>query len=206
MAAASFGWTLLLDRTLEFAFILGCYLAVNICYDFFLKKMVVADVITIAIGFLIRVKAGGAAIDEPISQWLILCTFFTASFLACCKRRSELALAEDAPEAREVLADYSFSILDVLIGVTASLSIMTYALYTVSEHTVEAFGTVGIIYTLPTVLYGIGRYIFLVYSRREGEDPAAVILTDRGIIAAVVLWLAIALFAVYGGMGSVIGK
>jgi hypothetical protein len=89
---------------------------------------------------------------------------------------------------------------------TASVSILTYALYTVADETVAGFGTTGIIYTLPAVMFGIGRYIFLVYRRKAGEDPAADILKDWGIIVAVVIWLMIALFAVYGGMGEVIGK
>jgi len=192
------GYTLLL--------ILGGYLFINACYCLVLKRVVIADVLTLAVGFLLRIKAGGVAVGVPLSPWLILCTFFLASFLAICKRRSELALTGEAAGARTVLADYSFPILDVLVAVTASVSLMTYALYTVAAETVNHFDTTGIIYTLPVVLFGIGRYIFLVYQRKEGEDPAAVILTDGGIILAVVLWLAIAIFAVYGGMGEVIGK
>ncbi len=194
------------DQGLQLSLILGGYLFVNVCYCFVLKRVVIADVLTVAVGFLLRIKAGGVAVGVPLSPWLILCTFFLASFLAICKRRSELALTENSADARTVLADYSFPILDVLVAVTASVSIMTYALYTVAVETVDQFGTKGIIYTLPVVLFGIGRYIFLVYQRKEGEDPAAVIFTDGGIILAVILWVAIAIFAVYGGMGEVIGK
>jgi len=206
LAAGSLALTVGLDREEGFVSILACYLALNICYSLFLKRIVVADVLVLAIGFLLRIKAGGAAIQVDLSPWLILCTFFTASFLACCKRRSELALAEGSPEAREVLADYSFQILDVLIAMTASVSLMTYALYTVADETVKKFGTTGIIYTLPVVLFGMGRYIFLVYKRKAGEDPAADILKDGGVIVAVILWLAIALSAVYGEMGALLGK
>lgn len=194
------------DRGIQLSLILGGYLLVNVFYCLVLKRVVIADVLTVAVGFLLRIKAGGVAVSVPLSPWLILCTFFLASFLAICKRRSELALTENSAGARTVLADYSFPILDVLVAVTASVSIMTYALYTVAAETVDQFGTTGIIYTLPVVLFGVGRYIFLVYQRKEGEDPAAVILTDGGIILAVILWLAMAIFAVYGGMGEVIGK
>ena len=202
----SFGLALFVDNGLHLSFILGGYLFINVCYCLVLKRVVIADVLTLAVGFLLRIKAGGVAVSVPLSPWLILCTFFLASFLAICKRRSELALTENSTGARTVLSDYSFPILDVLVAVTASVSIMTYALYTVAAETVGQFGTTGIIYTLPVVLFGMGRYIFLVYQREEGEDPAAVIMRDGGIILAVVLWLAIAIFAVYGGMGEVIGK
>ncbi len=206
LAASSVGLAVLIEETKEFSIIIAAYLATNICYSAFLKKIVIADIVTLAIGFLFRVKAGGALIAVSLSPWLILCTFFTASFLTCCKRRSELSQIEGEPEARKVLADYSFPILDVLIAMTASVSMMTYALYTVAEETVKGFGTTGIIYTLPVVLFGMGRYIFLVYRRKAGEDPAADILRDPGVVLAVILWLAIAFFAVYGGMGEVIGK
>jgi len=197
----AFAWTAVLEHGAKFAGILLFYLLVNCCYNFFLKKIVIADVLTLAIGFLLRIRAGGVAIEVDVSEWLILCTFFTASFLACCKRRSELALAEGAPEAREVLSHYSFQILDVLIAMTASVSMMTYALYCVpgmANKTGSHPDTAGMIYSLPVVLFGIGRYIFLVYHRQEGEDPAAVILRDKGVIAAVILWLGIAMLVFYG--------
>jgi 4-hydroxybenzoate polyprenyltransferase len=206
LAASSVVLAVFIEETKEFSLIIGAYLATNICYSAFLKKVVIADIVTLAIGFLFRIKAGGAVINVSLSPWLILCTFFTAAFLTCCKRRSELSQIEGEPEARKVLADYSFQILDVLIAMTASASMMTYALYTVAEETVQGLGTTGIIYTLPVVLFGMGRYIFLVYRRKAGEDPAADILKDPGVVLAVVLWLAIAFFAVYGGMGEVIGK
>ncbi len=198
LVAASVTGVVCLDNSSAFALILTCYLLLNISYTFILKKTVVADVIVIAVGFLLRVQAGGAAIDVRISHWLILCTFFTATFLACCKRRSELALAEGSPEAREVLAHYSFQMLDVLVAITASSSIMTYALYSVATETQKYFGSADLIYTIPVVLFGLGRYTYLVYERKAGEDPAAVILKDPGIIAAVLIWLGIALYVVYG--------
>lgn len=202
LVATSACIVLYLERPALFAMILIFYLLLNIAYTFMLKRAVVADVIIIAVGFLLRVQAGGAAIDVKISHWLILCTFFTATFLACCKRRSELALAEGAPEAREVLTHYSFQMLDILVAITASSSIMTYALYSVAEQTQEYFGSADLIYTLPVVLFGIGRYTYLVYERKAGEDPAAVILKDPGIIVAVLIWLGIALYVVYGGVAG----
>jgi len=198
LVLGSFLSALLLEKTGEFLCLLLAYLALNVVYTFFLKRMVVADVVSLAVGFLIRVQAGGTVIAMPISPWLVLCTFFTASFLACCKRRSELALAEGSPEAREVLSDYSFQLLDILVAVTASASLLTYALYSVAEKTIEYFGSSGLIYTLPVVLFGIGRYIFLVYHRQAGEDPAAVIPKDIGVVMAVLLWISIIFIVVYG--------
>jgi 4-hydroxybenzoate polyprenyltransferase len=181
-----------------FLAVLAGYFALNLAYSTVLKKVVVADVMSVAIGFLLRVTAGGLVIDVETSHWLILCTFFAAVMLASCKRRAELSNVKDSNEARAVLADYSFSFLDIFIAISASSALMTYALYTVSERTVLHFHTTDLIYTVPAVMYGIGRYLFLVYQRNAGEDPAAVLVRDVGMIAAIAIWFSIALIVLYG--------
>ena len=180
-----------------FPIALAGYFILNLAYSLFLKKMVAADVMTVALGFLIRVIAGGLAIGAPVSQWLIMCTFFGAAMLACCKRRAELDEAGDSSEARAVLADYSLPLLDLFIAVSAASAILAYALYTVSDRTVSAFNTSNLIYTLPLVVYGIFRYLFLVYRRSEGEDPAMVFIKDPGLILAILLWMGLAFVIVY---------
>ncbi len=180
-----------------FLAVLGGYFALNLAYSSFLKKVVVADVITIAIGFLLRVMAGGLAIGVEVSHWLILCTFFAAFMLASCKRRAELASAGESSESRAVLADYTLPLIDIFIAISATATLMTYALYTVSERTIHEFGTTDLIFTIPVVLYGIGRYLFLVYRRRAGEDPAAILLKDSGMIISVLLWFGLAFLILY---------
>jgi 4-hydroxybenzoate polyprenyltransferase len=159
--------------------------------------VVVADVISVSFGFLLRVAAGGFVIGAELSPWLILCTFFAACMIACCKRRAELLSAGDSKAARAVLADYSLPFLDLFITIAASASMITYALYTVSDRTVAFLGTGDLIYTIPLVLYGLLRYLFLVYRYRKGEDPAVLIARDFGMIVAILLWLGLSFIIVY---------
>jgi hypothetical protein len=143
------------------------------------------------------VAAGGLAIGVEVSHWLVLCTFYAATMLASCKRHSELASSGESSEVRTVLADYTLPLLDIFIAVSATATLMTYALYTVSGRTLREFGTTHLMYTVPLVMYGIGRYLFLVYRRRLGEDPAALLLKDSGMIIAVLLWLGLTFGILY---------
>lgn len=172
-----------------FLSMLGGYFVMNLAYSTVLKKVVVADVMVIAFGFLLRVEAGGWVIGVEVSYWLIMCTFFVATMLASCKRRAELEAAGDSNEARGVLADYTLPLLDIFIAMSATSTLLAYALYTVAERTVHEFNTTALIYTVPVVMYGLGRYLFLVYCRRAGEDPAAVLMKDASLIAAILFWL-----------------
>ncbi len=183
-----------------FCGILAGYFVLNLAYSFVLKKVVVADVLVIALGFLLRVVAGGLAIHVEVSQWLIICTFFAAFMLACCKRRAELSAAGDSNEARAVLADYSLPLLDLFIAISAAAALMTYALYTVAERTCQEFNTINLIYTVPFVMYGVCRYLFLVYRRRLGEDPAAVLVRDPGMIIAILLWFCVTCGILYSAV------
>jgi 4-hydroxybenzoate polyprenyltransferase len=194
-ALVLFALAILLARSVrggpEFMSVLGGYFVLNLAYSTTLKKVVVADVMVIAFGFLLRVAAGGLAIGVEVSHWLILCTFFVATMLACCKRRSEMASLENNSDTRAVLADYSLTLLDIYIAISATATVLAYALYTVAERTLKEFKTAALIYTVPVVMYGISRYLFLVYRRRAGEDPAAVLIRDPGMILVILIWSAL---------------
>ena len=175
----------------------GCWLAistyvvVNLFYSFALKKVVLIDVFVIAVGFILRILAGGYAIDVKISSWLIMTTLFIAIFLGIAKRRSEFVQMEGSPSetARKVLADYDLSLIDQILSVSAASVIITYALYTVSERTVHAFGTEALIFTTIFVVYGIFRYLYLIHKMGLGENPTGVILADKPMIINIVFYV-----------------
>ncbi len=149
------------------------------------------DVIFIAVGFVLRVEAGAALIQQPVSHWLLLCTFTIALFLGMIKRRQEIgALKEiDAVSTREVLADYPpLSIIDGWINVLAAITLICYALYTVDPSTIAKHHTGSLIYTLPFALYGIFRYQKISLYGRAGEDPTKLVVSDVGIRTVVILW------------------
>lgn len=161
----------------------AAYLLLNVLYSFWLKRLVVVDCMCIALGFQLRVQAGAAAIDVPASHWLLLCTFFFALFLAFCKRYEELGRqAEAGGRTRATMDEYTGNFLSMMIGPLAALSILTYALYTVSPETVRVHGTGGLMFTVPFVTYGVFRYLFLVYRRSEGGDPASLLFRDLPLL------------------------
>lgn len=181
-----------------FAFLM-VYLAVNLLYSLFLKDLVILDVMLIAAGFVLRVMAGSAVISVLTSHWLILCTGLIALFLGFSKRRHELVLQENqAGNSRKVLGHYSPYFLDQMIAVVTASTVMSYALYTVSPETVQKFGTGNLIYTIPFVLYGIFRYLYLVHRKEKGGNPTRVMLTDGPIITTVVLWCLAVIWVLYG--------
>ncbi len=161
------------------------YLVLNVAYSFLLKRLVVIDCMCIALGFQLRVQAGAAAIQVEASSWLLLCTFFFALFLAFCKRYEELSKQGEATgQTRATMSDYTATFLNMLIGPLAALSILTYALYTVSPDTVTRHRTDRLMYTVPIVTYGVFRYLFLVYRKSEGGDPARLLFRDVPLIVS----------------------
>ncbi len=196
-AAATIAVSLWLNTYLTV--ILGFYLVNNVLYSFVLKRYVLLDVGSIAFGFVLRVLAGATAIQVDPSPWLIICTMTLACFLGFGKRRHELVLLNDNPQShRSVLKEYSPQLLDQLLMITAAMAIITYAIYTIAPATVEHFGTTHLIYTVPFVLYGVFRYLYLVHVRFEGGDPAKVLLGDPPLIFNILLWLASCLMIVEG--------
>lgn len=166
------------------------YLLLTAGYTMILKKIVIVDVLTLAIVFVLRVIVGAEAVSVKFSTWLVLCTFLLALFLGFGKRRHELELLEDnAHPHRPVLAEYSSHFLDMMMAVVTASTVMSYILYTIAPETVAHFQTTNLIYTTVFVLYGVFRYLFLIHLRSFGGNPAQVLLRDRPLQIAVVLWI-----------------
>ncbi len=173
-----------------FMIFLLAYIALNVLYTFILKNIVLLDIMAIAAGFVLRIYAGAVLIDVPVSEWLILCTILIALFLGFSKRRAELITLElKANIHRSVLTHYSPQFLDQMIGIVTASTVMSYALYTISEETVLKFGTKNLIYTVPYVLYGIFRYLYLVHKLERGGNPTLTLLKDVPMILNIILWI-----------------
>jgi 4-hydroxybenzoate polyprenyltransferase len=165
------------------------YLALQVSYSLLLKHIVIVDVLAITTGFVLRVLAGAVVIGVAISSWLLVCTFLLALFIALCKRRHELVLlADSAATHRRVLGEYSIQLLDQMISVSTASTVLAYTLYTLSEQTIAKFHTEKLVYTVPFVVYGIFRYLFIVHIRQSGGSPETVLLTDVPLIAGIALW------------------
>ncbi|OHB46878.1 MAG: phosphoribose diphosphate--decaprenyl-phosphate phosphoribosyltransferase [Planctomycetes bacterium GWF2_39_10] len=173
-----------------FGIIVLTYFLLNIGYSIYLKNIVIIDVVTIASGFVLRVLGGAVIISVTSSQWLILCTILLSLFLGFSKRRHELVLLEDnATGHRKVLEHYSPYFLDQMISVVTASTVICYALYTMSKDTIEKLGTSKLIYTIPFVLYGIFRYLYLVHQKEKGGSPTEIVFTDKPMIVNIILWV-----------------
>ena len=184
--------------------ILVAYLALNLAYSAGLKNIPILDVFIIAAGFMLRIFAGTWGVNIAPSHWLLLCGLLLTIFLGFAKRRAELMVSDSVRDRvsdgiganglcqRPVLYDYSPALLDTMMAISAAGVIVGYSLYTVSPDTVALHHTDKLIYTLPFVLYGIFRYIFLLH-RRGGEDPAWTLLTDAHLLVVGALWLGVTL-------------
>ena len=192
LGLACLGLSSLLGRAFLAAALL--YVALNLLYSFSLKRVVILDVIAISLGFVLRAVAGSVAISVAFSDWLLVCTLLLALFLALAKRRHELVTL-DGTDHREILSEYSPYLLDQMIAVVTASCLMAYAFYTLAPETVEKYRTDRLAWTIPFVLYGIFRYLYLVHQKDEGGSPTDLLLTDRPILAAVALW-AVALVAI----------
>jgi 4-hydroxybenzoate polyprenyltransferase len=174
------------------------YFLMQLAYSRWLKHIVILDVLLIAAGFLLRVIAGGLAIAVEMSNWLLLCTLLLALFLAMAKRRHEISLLQSAAVThRPILKEYSPVLLDQMISVVTASTVIAYCLYTISDETVAKFGTSNLIYTVPFVIYGIFRYLYLVHQKAQGGSPESLILRDKPLLADLVLWIAVAALILY---------
>jgi len=183
-----------------FSTCLGIYLALNVLYSLGLKHLVILDVMTIALGFVLRVEAGALAIAVEVSSWLVLCTIFVALFLGFAKRRHELALQpESGAGTRQVLEHYSLTFVDQMINVVTASTIVSYALYTVDPATAARLGTPYLIVTVPLALFGIFRFLFLLYQRSDVASPTDAILRDPPFLVNLALWGVTVLFLIYAG-------
>jgi 4-hydroxybenzoate polyprenyltransferase len=197
LGAAAIGAAFLLS--VRFGIVAVSYLTLMSLYSGPLKHIVIIDVMTIAIGFVLRAVAGAAVLNVAFSHWLLVCTLLGALFIALAKRRHELVLlADGAAGHRRILGEYSAYLLDQMIAIVAASTVIAYTLYTISPETVDKFGTVWLELTIPFPLYGIFRYLYLVHRREGGGSPADLLLSDRPLLACVTLGVAAVVLIIYG--------
>ena len=171
----------------------AAYFALTLAYSFFLKHEVIVDVLCVALGFVLRVVAGCLAVPVKISPWIIFCTFTLALFIGLCKRRSELnEMGEESAHTRQVLLHYSTEMLDILIAVAAGLTIIAYSFYTFTARHADALGrlyesTPLLMATIPFVVYGVFRYLFLAISSSVGGEPEQM-LRDKKLMLNLFVW------------------
>jgi len=176
----------------------AAYAVLQLLYSFALKDVVILDAMAIATGFVLRAVAGGVVISVEVSPWLIICTFLLALFLGFSKRRHEVVLLEDQAGAhRASLREYSPYFLDQMISVVTASTVVAYAIYTVSPEVREKLHTDQLYLTIPFVLYGIFRYLYLVHQREGGGNPTRELLTDRPLWVNVLLWSGTAIWLLY---------
>lgn len=171
-----------------FLAIAAAYVALQAAYTLFLKHIALIDVVVIAVGFVMRAVAGALAIKVDISPWLVLCTFSLSLFLALCKRRQEKVVRAES-EQRQSLRNCGVGLLNILVSAAAALTVAAYSLYTVSAETISKFGTRRLCATIPFVAFGVSRYLYLVFTGKQGERPEHTLLADGMIAATVLLYL-----------------
>lgn len=186
----------------RFAVAAAAYLALFYLYSRWLKHLVIIDVLSIAIGFVLRTYAGAVAIHVPVSDWLLVCTVLLALFLGLSKRRHEITLlAGGAAGHRRILDEYNPYLLDQMIGVVTASTLMAYIIYCTSADTVERFGTHNLVLTIPFPIYGILRYLYLVHRRDGGGNPSELLITDRPLLICVGLWGLVTALVIYRPFG-----
>jgi 4-hydroxybenzoate polyprenyltransferase len=174
------------------------YVVLLTTYSAALKHYVIIDVLTLAAGFVLRAVAGAVAIGVPISHWLLVCTTLLALFIGLSKRRHELTLLNDGASGhRPILQEYSPYLLDQMISVVTAATLVAYSVYTISSETAGRLGSDRLGLTIPFVLYGIFRYLYLVHQRNEGGSPSDLLLTDRPLLVCVALWVAAVVLVIY---------
>jgi len=177
---------------IKYLLVMAVYFIIQLSYSFYIKHIVILDVFAVASGFFLRAIAGGYAINVPLSSWLLICTILLSLFLAISKRRQELvSLESGAGEHRAVLGSYSTLLLDQMIAIVTSSTVVAYSLYTLSPETAAKFHTENLVFTVPLVLYAIFRYLYLIYQKGEGGRPEKVLLTDIPIIIDLILYAVI---------------
>ncbi len=176
------------------------YMILILLYSVLLKNIMIVDVMTVALGFVIRAMAGAIVLDVVFSNWLVVCTLFLALFLSVGKRRHEISLmAEEAVNHRRVLQHYTVEFLDTLIMITAAASLLTYTIYTCSPEVTMRLGTDKLYLSIPFVVYGLFRYLHLVHHRRGGGDPSQALIKDGPLAVTVLLWGVTCVAVLYEG-------
>jgi 4-hydroxybenzoate polyprenyltransferase len=182
----------------QFGVVAATYVGLQALYSISLKHIVILDVLTIAVGFVLRAVAGAVVLNVMISHWLLVCMILLALFIALAKRRHELVLlADDAISHRPILGEYSAYLLDQMIAVVTASTLIAYIFYTISPETEQKFGTTWLGLTIPFPLYGIFRYLYLVHRREGGGSPADLLLNDRPLLACVTFWVLAVVLIIY---------
>ena len=183
----------------SFGGIVLLYFLIQVAYSFYLKNVVIIDVFTLASGFVLRAVAGALVIQVDVSPWLLVCTMLGALFIGLAKRRHELVLlAEGAAEHRQILQEYSSELVQEMISVVTSAVVVSYSLYTITYEKLPKNHLMAL--TIPFVIYGIFRYLYLIYRKDEGGSPEELLLRDIPLLACVVLWgLTSAVILYFGG-------
>lgn len=193
-----FATAFVLKAPLICSMILAAYLVLQVLYSVKLKNIVILDVLSISVGFLLRVFVGAAVVSLTVSSWLVLCTFSVAILLALGKRRHEMVmLNSNAVNHRPVLENYSVSLLDQLLQIVTTSTFIFYCLYSVKGNPETGLRPEWMMFTIPLVTYGIFRYMYLIYHKEEGGSPTALLLTDPPLLACSILWLAACVAILY---------
>ncbi len=183
-----------------FTLVIALYFIMQLFYSFGLKQMVILDVIIIAAGFVLRAVSGAVALQVPFTAWLVVCIFSLCLFMGFCKRYNETAVlsAEHKVSHRQSLLEYTQPLLAMLITVSATLAIVSFMLYSISERTIASFGTSAFIYTVPVVIYCVFRFAAMSMDGRY-DGPADLVIKDVPLISGVVIWIALAIVIVLKG-------
>jgi len=182
----------------RFALVGATYLALMLAYSLFLKNIAFVDVFVIASGFVMRAIAGAVVIHVQISEWLLFCTFNLALLLAMGKRRAELVqLNEDAANHRGTLSEYNPAFLEHLVSIAAGVTIVSYGLYTLDQVTIQKFHTHRLVYSVPFVIFGIFRYLYLIHLHEQGGNPTETAYEDRPLLITILLWLLVVSSIIY---------
>jgi 4-hydroxybenzoate polyprenyltransferase len=174
------------------------YFLFNILYSKYLKHIVILDVMSISLGFILRAIAGAVVIQVNFSTWLLLCTFMLSLFWGFSKRRGELILLHSsAAHHRKILQEYSPAFLDLMMGIVATMTLLSYVMYTMSQETIQKLGTDKLYITIPIVTYSIFRSLYIIYIKNMGHSPTKAILTDINVLLSGFIWVLVLLFLVY---------
>ena len=182
----------------SFGCIMCIYFIQNIAYSLLLRQIAILDIMIVATGYLLRAIAGAVAVSVKVSPWLVICSLMLALFVACGKRRHDLQLLiNNSNRQRQNRPEYTPELLDLMMAMTGCAGVMTYVLYTLSPGVAGPHGTYALVLTVPTVLYGVFRFLYLVHCNNAGGDPSRLFVMDKGLLLNGVVWLLVTCFAMY---------
>jgi len=201
IAALALVWAFLLETA--YGWVLVAYFVINLAYSIGIKHVVILDILFLSMGFVLRALGGVVVLSQfmphfYLSSWLALCALLLSLFLVLGKRRHEMVMLDNnATLHRQILGHYSISFLDQLISVVCAATIMSYCLYTMSEDTLKLYHTKNLFLTVPFVIFGVFRYLYLIYKKTEGGDPSKLLFRDTPTLINVILWISVSATVVY---------